>query len=225
MIMQVPETLIGTALGTAILPTLAEHVARAQWDEFRSAVERAVQVLLALTIPAALILCAGLKPLITLAFGFDASGTDLILLATQAYLFGLTAHSIIEVGSRAFYAQKEAIIPLLASGVTVIVFIIFGNLFAGPYSAPGIALANSISFTIEALLLFYLLASKKSVHIEIKSTLIRAILSAIVSFLVVWSILHFVPFKPWLVSIAAMALAAGVSLPFIWKEAHMVIHL
>jgi putative peptidoglycan lipid II flippase len=225
MIMQVPETLIGTALGTALLPTLAEHAARGQWADFRASVERAVQVLLALTIPAALILCAGLKPLISLAFGFDLSGTNLIMLTTQAYLLGLAAHSIIEVGSRAFYAQKEAVIPLLASGVTVVVFIICGNLFAQPYSAPGIALANTISFTVEALLLFFLLASKKSIKIEIKGTIIRALLSAVVGFGLVWLALQYIPFKPWLLSIVAMALAVAAALPFIWKEARMIIRL
>lgn len=225
MIMQVPETLIGTALGTAILPTLAEQVARNQWEEFRSAVERAVQVLLALTIPATLILGAGLKPLIALAFGFDTGGTNLILFTTRAYLLGLAAHSLIEVGSRAFYAQKDAIIPLLASGVTVICFILSGGLLSRSSGAPGIALANSLSFTIEAALLFFLLSTRKSVHIKIKNTLARAILGAGMGLLGVGLMMHFITFKPWVVSIMAMILAVGFALPFIWKEARMVVRL
>ena len=51
MIMQVPETLLGTAIATAMLPTLAELAAREDWHEFRLTVERALRVLIALTIP------------------------------------------------------------------------------------------------------------------------------------------------------------------------------
>lgn len=40
MIMQVPETLLGTAIATAMLPTLAELAARDDWHEFRITIER-----------------------------------------------------------------------------------------------------------------------------------------------------------------------------------------
>jgi putative peptidoglycan lipid II flippase len=51
MIMQVPETLLGTAIATAMLPTLAELAAREDWSGFHITVERALRVLIALTIP------------------------------------------------------------------------------------------------------------------------------------------------------------------------------
>jgi putative peptidoglycan lipid II flippase len=64
MLMQVPETLIGTAIGTAMLPTLAEQAARGEWQAFRDTVDRAMRVLLALTIPVALLASLGLRPLV-----------------------------------------------------------------------------------------------------------------------------------------------------------------
>jgi len=72
MIMQVPETLLGTAIATAMLPTLAEYAAREDWTEFRLAIERALRVLIALTIPVAAVLAAGVNPLVRAVFGFDA---------------------------------------------------------------------------------------------------------------------------------------------------------
>lgn len=225
MIMQVPETLIGTALGTALLPTLAEQAARLEFGAFKISVERAVQVLLALTIPAALILSAGLRPLVSLAFGFDVAGTNLITLTTQAYLLGLAAHSVIEVGSRAFYAQKEAITPLLASAVAVVVFLIAGSALSGPYGAAGIALANTIGFTVEAVLIFYLLAIKKSIFIQLKSTLIRAASGAVVASGLIWLGLKLVSLHPLYLSIIGMIAGGGIALPFIWKEARMIIRL
>ena len=43
MIMQVPETLLGTAIATAILPTLSELAARADWNGFRQTIEKALR--------------------------------------------------------------------------------------------------------------------------------------------------------------------------------------
>ena len=46
MIMQVPETILGTAIATALLPTLSEHAARGAWDGFRQTIEKALRVLI-----------------------------------------------------------------------------------------------------------------------------------------------------------------------------------
>ncbi len=51
MIQQVPETLIGTAIGTALLPTLSEHFTREDKQAFSETIEKAFKVLLALTLP------------------------------------------------------------------------------------------------------------------------------------------------------------------------------
>src|ERR1044071_3712908 len=71
MIMQVPETLLGTAIATALLPTLAEFAARADWSGFRLAIEKALRILIALTIPVAAVIAAVINPLVRSVFGFD----------------------------------------------------------------------------------------------------------------------------------------------------------
>ena len=82
MLMQVPETIIGTAIGTAMLPTLSELFSKGENQQFKETVERAVRVLLALTLPVAVIFGAGLRPLLALVFNFDPAGTDLLLWTT-----------------------------------------------------------------------------------------------------------------------------------------------
>ncbi len=42
MIQQVPETLVGTAIGTALLPTLSEHFTRNEKQAFSTTVEKAM---------------------------------------------------------------------------------------------------------------------------------------------------------------------------------------
>jgi putative peptidoglycan lipid II flippase len=157
MILQVPETLIGTAIGTAMLPTLSEMAARQDWEPFKAAITRAIRVLTALTIPIAAILALWLRPWIALAFGFDPAGTTLIHLVTAAFLAGLLAHSVIEVEARAFYSTQNARLPLLASILTLAVFLGSGWLFTPKWGAAGIAIAVSLAFTVEMVFLGFLL--------------------------------------------------------------------
>jgi len=157
MILQVPETLIGTAIGTALLPTLSEMAARQDREAFKDTITRAIRVLTGLTIPIAAILALWLRPWIALAFGFDSAGTNLIHLVTAAFLAGLLAHSVIEIEARSFYSMQNARLPLLASLLTLAVFLAAGSLFTSKWGAGGIAISVSLAFTVEMVFLGVLL--------------------------------------------------------------------
>ena len=218
MIMQVPETLLGTAIGTALLPTLSEFAVKQQWSEFTRVISRAVRILTALTIPIFIILSLGLRPLISLAFGFDAAGTDLILNVSRAFLFGLIAHSIIEVGVRSFYSIQNAKIPLLASAVTIIVFLIFGNLLVNRFGAVGIAASVTIAFSVEMLLIMILLIRRFRFNIGIVPTLSRAILASIAGSAVLIGLSLWLPINPVLLALVSMGSAAIIAIFFINKD-------
>ncbi len=209
MIMQVPETLIGTAIGTALLPTLSEYAVKEQWTEFTKVISRSIRILTALTIPIFIILSLGLRPLIALAFGFDPAGTDLILNVSRAFLFGLIAHSIIEVGARSFYSIQNAKIPLIASAVTAIVFIISGILTTNRFGAVGIAASVSIAFMVEMLLLIYLLLRKFHFNLAVTPTLIRTILASLAAAILMTAISLIKPIDSAVMSILSMAVAGA----------------
>ena len=160
LIMQVPETILGTALGTALLPTLSEHAARGDDPAFETSLARAARVLLSFSLPITVVLAVVIRPLVQAAFGFDSAGTDLVAWSTRAYLLGLTGHSLLEVAARAFYARKDARTPLLASLLSTAVFIAVGIGLFRTLGAPGIGLANSLAFTVEALVLLALIGRK-----------------------------------------------------------------
>ncbi len=157
MIQQVPETLLGTALGTAILPTLSEQVAIRDWGRFQETVENAVKVILSLTIPVCCILAVGLRPLLVFAFGFEPQGTDLLLWVTRGFLLGLTGHALLEVAARSFYAQQDAITPLFAALVNITIYIVVGSRLFRPVGAAGISLTDALAFTSQAAFLLFLL--------------------------------------------------------------------
>lgn len=158
MIQQVPETLIGTAIGTAMLPTLAELVTRDKKEEFQNNIRNAVNVLIGLTVPVAFIFSVGLMPFFPTVFGFDDQGSQLLMWVTRGYLLGLTGHCLLEVAARAFYAQQNAKIPLFAAVVNILLYISIGSLLFKPLGAPGISLTDAIAFTTQAVFLLFMLA-------------------------------------------------------------------
>jgi putative peptidoglycan lipid II flippase len=229
MIMQVPETLIGTAIGTALLPTLAEQAARGDWATFQQTVQRAIQVLLALTVPIAAILAFGLQPLMALAFGAKFQGDQMAVLmgVTQANLAGIIAHSLIEVAARSFYACKDARTPMLISGLNALIFTVIAVISLRPLGAPGIALANTLSYSIEAILLLYLLGRRLPARLIFENTLFRAVVAGLLGGGLVWFIQSGLPIHghTTVLAIAGMAIGTAAALPFIWKEARLLIRL
>lgn len=157
MIQQVPETLLGTAIGTAILPTLSEQIAVRDWKRFENTVEKAVKIVIALTIPVFVLLAIGLRPLLVFAFGFDPAGTDLLLWVTRGYLVGLAGHALLEVAARSYYARQDAVTPLLGALVNIFIYVFLGSQLYRTMGASGISLTDAIAFTCQALFLLFLL--------------------------------------------------------------------
>ncbi|MEJ5226279.1 MAG: lipid II flippase MurJ, partial [Anaerolineales bacterium] len=157
MIMQVPETLLGTAIATALLPSLSEFAAQKDWQAFASTLQKAMRILLVLTLLAGAVIAAGLKPLVALAFGgLGPAGVDLLTLTTRVYLLTLTGYALQETLSRAFYARKEPLLPLASVALRLVVYLaigVFAVTVMPHIGAPLIALAE-ISLTVEAVFLW-----------------------------------------------------------------------
>ena len=172
LFMQLPESLIGTALGTALLPTLSEQVTQQDTEAFSSTLEKTIRVITGLTIPIAAILAVNIKPFINI-LGFDKIGTELVLRTTWAFLAGLLGHSLLEIAARSFYARQDAKTPLAASGLTLVGFVVLAVPLSKALGAPGIGLANSLAYTGEAILLFFILSKTIPFFPRLKGTFLR----------------------------------------------------
>ena len=165
LIMQVPETVIGTAAGTALLPTLAEMVSRGERTELRRLLRRAVAVLVALTVPITLAALVLLRPAVKLLFegrAFTAENSELVILAARMFMLGLMGHSLVDVAARTFYAHKDARTPLLLAGVTLALYLVLARVLVGAsLGFAGLALANAIAFSVEAALMLVILARRR----------------------------------------------------------------
>jgi putative peptidoglycan lipid II flippase len=223
LFMQVPETLIGTAIGTAMLPSISEQFARNDRTIFTQSLNRALRVILAFTLPISVLMAVGIEPLVAL-FGFDQAGTELVVWTTRAFLLGLAGHAMLEIAARGFYAQQNAITPLWASALMAAIFTLLAITLAGRVGSPGIALANSIAFTFEALLLWYLLQRRFPGVTHVGSTLLRALLGAAAGGLAVYSIMQ-LPVAALPLAIGALLVGVLVVLPFIWREVKLLLQL
>ena len=227
MIMQVPETILGTAIATAMLPTLSEFAARGNWTEFRDTIERALRVLIALTLPIAAVMAAGIHPLVRAVFGFDETITTLLTWTTRAYLLTLTGFAIHEVAARSFYARKEPMYPLYAVGIRLVIFLaiaITGVTFLREIGAPVIAFAE-IALLIEAVLLFTWLSNRTHQPIRVGGALTRGLLAAVVGGIIAYLLALFVPGGAILTALLGMAVGGIVALAIVWQDFRLLLHL
>jgi putative peptidoglycan lipid II flippase len=220
MFFQMPETLIGTAIGTAMLPGLSELAAKNDWKGFARTIENAIQTLIAITLPIAAVMGSGLGGVILEAFHFTPAQTDLVLWVTRGYLLGLAGQCIVEVMGRSFYSKKDSLTPLYTAGFKLVVFIGLGILFIQFLGVPGLALADCVAFSGEAILLLWVFSKRTNQPANFVKTLPRGIIGALVGGGITLGLTMLLGdrVRPILVSILAMAIGGIAVLPIMWKE-------
>lgn len=155
-LMQVPETVFGTAIATVVFPTLAERAARDDREGLRSTATATLRIILALTVPAAVGLIALGHPLIRIFLErgqFGRESTDAVFWALQFYAGGVVVQSALEVVARLFYAQQDTRTPLLVATGAMLANVVLDLILIGPLSYGGLALANSLAVALEVSLL------------------------------------------------------------------------
>jgi putative peptidoglycan lipid II flippase len=156
-------SIIGTALGVAILPAISQAIARGNEDDASDVQARAFDLSMLLTLPATLALVVAAGPIIGALYqGGEYSvedarvtGNILAILVT-----GLPAYVLVKVLTPAFYARKNVKTPVRIA-MTVLGLGIVANFvlipIIGIYS---LATVTSVSAWINFALLFGILYAK-----------------------------------------------------------------
>ncbi|MCY4463974.1 MAG: murein biosynthesis integral membrane protein MurJ [Chloroflexi bacterium] len=208
-LMQIPQTLIGTAMGIVIFPTLA---ALSEIDDLagkRGAMSGALRFILACSIPSAVALIVLGRPLISLLErgAFDSSASALVYSTLSMFTLGLIVHAVLEVIARSFYADKDTLTPLFAaaggalinfagalvlSEVELVDAASFGNAVARslPWlglrpeigNVSGLALANSLGVMFEVLSLLVILRRRwqGAQENELTRTLMKTLVASLI---------------------------------------------
>ena len=144
---QVPETIIGTAIAVALLPSLAGFINRGQTGDFTRTVNRALRVMLAFCLPAAVLLALIVRPLAQSFFGFDPARLDLLTACTWAFLVGLLGDTWLEIAVRSFYANQNTRTPLVAAAIQAVSFVLLSLILSPIIGLAGIPLSAALTFT------------------------------------------------------------------------------
>lgn len=160
-LMQFPETLIGTAMGIVIFPTLAALSAAGDEEGKRGAMSGALRFILFSAIPAAvLLIVVGRQALRILEGGaLDEGGATLIYDVLLMFAGGVIVHSAVEVVARSFYADKDTVTPLYVAVITAPINIGLAYVLSRPgaLGVPGLALANTFAVGLELVILLAIL--------------------------------------------------------------------
>lgn len=222
---QVPETIIGSAMAVAILPSLAQFIDQGRIAEFTQTVNRALRIMLALCLPAAALIGLTVRPLAGAFFGFESARLDLLTLCTWAFLIGLVGDTWLEVAVRSHYANLNTRTPLIAAALQVSAFVLLAWILPRWIGLAGIPLAAALTFTAQAVVLLSLLNRRFPGLLDVASTAGRAVAGAGAAALVAFLAIQFLPASAVLAALVALIaglLAAG---PFIWRELRLLMNL
>jgi putative peptidoglycan lipid II flippase len=182
-LMQMPQTIIGSAIGIVLFPTMSELAAQGDIARLRRTLAQTLRIMLALAIPAMVGLIVLGQPIIRVLFErgeFGPESTAAVYQALQFWALGLIAHSALEVVNRVFYAQKDTITPLLSSLVSMVINLALALALYRQLLAGGLALSNGVAVTIEVLIML-IIAHRRMAGVEARSllnTLLRTLLAA-----------------------------------------------
>lgn len=121
---QLPIGLFGVAVGVVALPAISRSVAREDAGSFNATVARALRLVFALTLPAAVGLAVLAPEVIGLVYEHGRFGPHDTAMAAQAlvaYTIGLAGYANIKVIVPAFYALGDARTPALVSCASILV--------------------------------------------------------------------------------------------------------
>ena len=208
-IMQVPETLIGTAIATALLPTLSELISVKKRQVFMASVQKSLQVIIVSTLIITFLLSITLPQFLYVLFDFKTSEVALLTWTTRAFLVGLIGHSLLEVVARAYYAQQNAILPLIATALRTTVFLTISILSFKITGAVGLAAADSIAVSVEVVFLLVFFNRMFPILSALKSTFARSLFGSIVSACIVFLIISLFSHLP-IFPTSLIAILAGV---------------
>jgi putative peptidoglycan lipid II flippase len=156
-----PQQVFAAAIATVIFPLLAAQFARENRRGVARSVVTGLRLVNFITIPSVCALIVLAHPMVQALFErgtFQASATDLTSGLLPYAAFGLVALAANVVLTRCCFACRETLWPVTISVGTVIVNVLLSLAWLPSLGARGLLLANSLSQSMQAILLLIVIA-------------------------------------------------------------------
>lgn len=191
-LLEFPLGLFGIAIATVILPTLSRNHVSKDSQAFSANIDWALRMVSVLGIPAAAGLIVLAEPMLLTIFQrgeFSPKDANFASYSLMAYACGLWSFMLVKVLAPGFFSRQDMKTPVKYGIWCMAANMLFNLLLAVPFGYVGLAIATTLSASMNAALLYFTL-QKTGVYKASRETLI--ILSKIVvSTLLMVSIIYY----------------------------------
>lgn len=167
---QLPLSVIGTAISTALLPLMSRQLRRGDMNAAKHNQNRSLEFGLLLVVPSTIALIISAEPFIKVLFErgeFTSQVAHQTALTLMGYACGLPAYILIKIFATSFFAREDTKTPVYVAGISVLVDIVLSIALFFPLKHIGIALATAGASWVNALLLGYLLKKRGLLEIDV----------------------------------------------------------
>jgi len=195
-IYQINLAIAGIAIGTVILPQLSKYVQSGKKEKINLIQNKALELSMFLSIPAAIALLIASEEIISSLFGygsFDELSVKKSAKALFYFAIGLPAFSLIKIFSAFFFARHNTKVPFYISLTSVLLNIFISIVFFKEVGFIIIPIATTISSWFNAILLFIFLKTNNlfSFNLVFINRFIKIIISSILMGIFFNYIIHF----------------------------------
>ena len=193
---QINLAVAGIAVGTVMLPELSKYVKIKDTKKIANLQNRALELCMFLSIPAATALALASEEIITSLFGYGSFNYESVIntsLALTFFAFGVPAFSILKILSNFFFARNDTKTPFYLSIISVIINITISVSLFSRLGFVIIPIATSVSSWINVFMHYYFIKKRNLYTLDSKFiyTLPRMILSTVVMGIVLYLSLGF----------------------------------
>lgn len=154
-----PLGVFAMAISQAVFPSLSTLVAQKDRAEVRRTISLALRYILYLVIPASVGLIILGDDVVRVIFErgrFSADSTSMVAHALRFYALGLVGMAIVEIATRAFYADHDTRTPTFVAALAMLVNVGLASLLIRSLSYGGLAISMATASTLQAIALGYL---------------------------------------------------------------------
>ncbi|NLY09458.1 MAG: murein biosynthesis integral membrane protein MurJ [Tissierellia bacterium] len=151
------------AISTVVFPMMAEAFLRNDDKGTVSILQKAINLVMLITVPATVGLIVLATPIVKVAFergAFLPQDTIMTAGALVFYAIGLMANAMNMVLNRVYYSYRDTKTPMVVGVICVVINLAFNLLLMKPLAHKGLALATSIANISATSMLFYKLREK-----------------------------------------------------------------
>jgi len=162
-LVQLPLSIFGIAISVAILPSISRAAVRKDFEDVRGTLSNGFRQCFFLICPAVAALLIVPRPIIALLFQYGHYGPEHTAMTAAALAYsalGLLCFAWVKVAVAGFYAVQDTKTPVAVAFVSMLFNIAFIFVLSRPMGFTGLALATTLSYTINFALLYLLLGRR-----------------------------------------------------------------